>query len=525
MSFEATTQELMALLGVAVLIALLAERLRVSSAVALVAFGAGTAAIRPFPLPFALSEVLLFVFLPPLIFEAAWNIDIAVLRRVGRRIALLAVPGVVLVAGLIGGGIAATGLLPFSAAMLFGTIVSATDPIAVIAIFRRLHVPVDSADDRRRRIDRERRRRDRAVRCRDGVRLRNAASIGDAAAHVVLAILGGIVVGIVCGFAVALLMGRTSEAGIEVTATFVLAFLAYLAAVHVGFSGVFATAAAAIALRAVQQAHPVAAHAERRRLVLEHARLHRQRARVSADRIDDADALASAAAAGAGRGRDRGRDRLARGADPARHPRLGVARARSFWPGCAAASRLALALALPHDLPYREQIVDAVFGVVLFTLVVQGLTLEPLLARLGSKGRRAARRCLRRLRAGGGGSGNAGSASETLSEPGSAARANRSWAARPTLLGARARPRFERGRRGRRFAHRDRRPARSTASNGTVSSGSRKSSRACSSITVLANASAFGRISGSARLRPRTIEASISARTPASGIPLTGTRL
>ena len=44
---------------------------------------------------------------------------------------------------------------------------------------------------------------------------------------------------------------------------------------------------------------------------------------------------------------------------------------------------LALALALPATLPYREEIVDAVFGVVLFTLIVQGISLEPLLARLG----------------------------------------------------------------------------------------------------------------------------------------------
>jgi CPA1 family monovalent cation:H+ antiporter len=44
---------------------------------------------------------------------------------------------------------------------------------------------------------------------------------------------------------------------------------------------------------------------------------------------------------------------------------------------------LVLALALPVDVPYRTSIIDAVFAGVLFTLVVQGVTLEPLLARLG----------------------------------------------------------------------------------------------------------------------------------------------
>jgi hypothetical protein len=60
-----TTAILVVLLGVAVLVALGAERLRIPSAVALVAFGAGTAAIHPVPLPFHFGDTLLFIFLPP----------------------------------------------------------------------------------------------------------------------------------------------------------------------------------------------------------------------------------------------------------------------------------------------------------------------------------------------------------------------------------------------------------------------------------------------------------------------------
>src|ERR1700722_19937221 len=107
-----TATILVGLLGVAVLVALAAERLRVPSAVALVAFGAGTAAIHPVPLPFHFGDALLFIFLPPLIFEAAWAIDPGSLRRAALRIALLALPGVVLVAGSIGFGVALTGQPP-----------------------------------------------------------------------------------------------------------------------------------------------------------------------------------------------------------------------------------------------------------------------------------------------------------------------------------------------------------------------------------------------------------------------------
>jgi CPA1 family monovalent cation:H+ antiporter len=58
-------------------------------------------------------------------------------------IAVLAVPGVLLTTGVIAAGLSVTGQLPVVAAFMFGTIVSATDPVGVIAIFRRLNVPLD----------------------------------------------------------------------------------------------------------------------------------------------------------------------------------------------------------------------------------------------------------------------------------------------------------------------------------------------------------------------------------------------
>ena len=58
-------------------------------------------------------------------------------------IAVLAVPGVLLTTGVIAFGLSLSGQLPFVAAFTFGTIVSATDPVGVIAIFRRLNVPLD----------------------------------------------------------------------------------------------------------------------------------------------------------------------------------------------------------------------------------------------------------------------------------------------------------------------------------------------------------------------------------------------
>jgi CPA1 family monovalent cation:H+ antiporter len=54
-----------------------------------------------------------------------------------------------------------------------------------------------------------------------------------------------------------------------------------------------------------------------------------------------------------------------------------------FWGGLRGALALALALALPEDLPRRDAIVTITFAVVAFSVFAQGLTITPLLRRLG----------------------------------------------------------------------------------------------------------------------------------------------
>ena len=54
-----------------------------------------------------------------------------------------------------------------------------------------------------------------------------------------------------------------------------------------------------------------------------------------------------------------------------------------FWGGLRGALALALALAIPDDLPYRQEILTVTFGVVAFSVFVQGLTITPVLRRFG----------------------------------------------------------------------------------------------------------------------------------------------
>jgi monovalent cation:H+ antiporter, CPA1 family len=377
-----TATILVGLLGVALLVALVAERIRVPSAVALVAFGAGTAAIHPVALPFHFGDALLFIFLPPLIFEAAWLIDPAALGRTALRIALLALPGVVLVAGTIGFGIALSGQLPLASAIVLGAIVSATDPVAVIAIFRRLHVPVDLLTI----VEGESIANDGVAIVLYALALAFASggaagSLTVASEHAVTAIVGGIVIGVACAFVVAFAMGRTRSGPLEISATVVLAFLAYLGADALQCSGVFATAAAGIALRGFAHIAPVT------------------------DNADDVDTFWSAIAFIVNAMVFLATGLVVQVSRIAHHPLLvGVAilaavlsrvvlaglvirpatwRITVVFAGMRGGLSLALALALPPALPFRDEIVDAVFGVVLFTLIVQGVALEPVLRRLG----------------------------------------------------------------------------------------------------------------------------------------------
>lgn len=375
------TTALTALLGAAVLVAIVAERLRVPHTVALVAFGTAIAAVHPIDLPFHFGDTLLFVFLPPLIFEAAWTIDPEVLRRVAGRVTLLAFPGALAVVAAIAAAVTWSGALPPGAALLLGVIVAPTDPVAVIAIFRRLRVP----SDLQMIVEGE------SI-ANDGVAIVLFASVlafasgtaipgtGVTAFHAVLAIVGGSAVGAVFAVGVTLVTGRTSDPAIVVTASIVLAFLSYLAADAMGLSGVFATASAAIVLRG---SGPSAGHRSRvaevdafwsalafvaNAFVFLLTGLSLQLGRIGHEPVLVAVTVAAAVVS---------RAVLAGAVIRDRSWRIAVLLA-----GMRGGLSLALALAIPEAIPHRAEIIDAVFGVVFVTLVVQGLALQPVVKRL-----------------------------------------------------------------------------------------------------------------------------------------------
>src|SRR5277367_4680683 len=130
----------LALLGLAILVALAARRLHLPYTVGLVLAGAALAATRS-QAGLALTHDLIFdVVLPPLLFEAALNLRWTDLKRDLVPVVALSTIGVALCALVVAGGLTVWLGWPLESALVFGALISATDPIAVIALIKQSRV-------------------------------------------------------------------------------------------------------------------------------------------------------------------------------------------------------------------------------------------------------------------------------------------------------------------------------------------------------------------------------------------------
>jgi monovalent cation:H+ antiporter, CPA1 family len=368
------------LIAGAVAVSIVAERVRIPAAVLLVAVGAVVGAARHVRPPFDFGPAVLFVFLPPLVFEAAWSIDLQALRAQIGRVVLLAVPGTLISALAVAGAAVAIGALPFDLGLLFGAMVAATDPVAVIAAFRRTAVPTAV----KTLVEAESLSNDGIGVALYGIAL--AAATGAAIswstgiAHAMIAVIGGVAIGCVCAIPLWLALRVTDESTYEVAATVALAYGSYLIADAFKLSGIFATAAGAVMLRALLAQRP---HMTNR---------------------DDVDVVWNAAAYVGNAIVFLATGLTINAARAIHHPVFIIvsivvvmvtrivlacvtvpdfaARVTVVLAGMRGALPLALALSLPATLPQRSEILDGVFAIVLFTLVVQGAPLEPVLRSL-----------------------------------------------------------------------------------------------------------------------------------------------
>ena len=138
---QITVRVLILLLLVASAVAMATKWVRVPYTLALVIVGLVISPMHFLPAVHISPDLILLIFLPALLFEAAWNLKLDQLRRNLLPILVLAVAGVVLSTGVIG-VILHYGLgLSWRPALLFGAMISATDPVSVLALFKTLALP------------------------------------------------------------------------------------------------------------------------------------------------------------------------------------------------------------------------------------------------------------------------------------------------------------------------------------------------------------------------------------------------
>jgi CPA1 family monovalent cation:H+ antiporter len=121
-------------------VAIVTKWIRLPYSIALVIVGLFIGVFHWLPVVTMTPELILLIFLPALLFEASWNLHLETLKTCVKPVALLATLGVLLSALIVGLLLHAITGFDFKLALLFGAMISATDPISVLSLFKRLRV-------------------------------------------------------------------------------------------------------------------------------------------------------------------------------------------------------------------------------------------------------------------------------------------------------------------------------------------------------------------------------------------------
>ncbi|HLM62909.1 MAG TPA: Na+/H+ antiporter [Acidimicrobiales bacterium] len=355
-------------------------------------------------------DMVLLVFLPPLLYSAAFFSDMRALRGYARALSLTSVGLVLTTTVLVAVPAHAVLGLPWPMAFALGAIVSPTDPVAATAIMRRLGAPRRIVN----LVEGESLVNDAvalvAYRVALAAAVEGSFSLLDASLEFLVSTGGGVALGLAVGYVIGEIRRRLDDSPTEITISLITGYVAFLPAEQLHLSAVLAVVTAGLYLgwRAPELASPptrLQAFAVWEVLTfLLNATLFvliglqlpvvvdGLTGRPLAELVGDA-ALVSAVVIGARFAWLFTTPYLLRALDrrpQQRERRVGAAaRVVIAWSGLRGAVSLATALALPLEtdartrLPGRDLIVFVTFAVVLVTVVGQGLTLPALIRRLG----------------------------------------------------------------------------------------------------------------------------------------------
>jgi monovalent cation/hydrogen antiporter len=374
-------------------------RLNVPYPVVLVVGGLVLGLVPGLPVPDLDPDIVFFAFLPPLLYAAAFQAsayelraNVVAINRLAVGLVLVTVAAVAAVAHAVAG-------IPWAAAFVLGAVLGPTDPVSAAAIVRRLGAParIEAILEGEALVN-------------DGTALTaykialaavagSALGAGETVGKFVLIAAGGIAIGAAVGWVLAHVRIAAREPSIDVVLSVLTPFAAYVPAEQLGVSGVLAVVAAGVYIgtRSLELSE---AGGRLRTIAFWQASefllnsllflLVGLQVQQIVENIEGKD-LGTLAAEAALLAVVVLAVRMAWALVVTKHA---AARERVVvgWSGMRGAVSLAAALAIPlHGFPDRDLVIFLAYGVVLITLVVPGLTLAPLIERLGL-GQSAARR-------------------------------------------------------------------------------------------------------------------------------------
>ena len=382
------------LLVVSAIVALTARRLAIPYSIALVLAGLGLGLSGILHPPTLSKELLFAVFLPGLIFEAAVELDSDEFWRNRITIFSLALPGLIIATPIVAAGLVlflgpTRAAIAWGPAFVFATLIAATDPIAVVALVRTLGAPT-----------------------RLGVLIESESLLNDGTAAVAFtttvafvlgtspsvlravtgfayAIAAAIALGAAAGLATRRLVTVIDDARVIITITAVAAYGSFIVAEAIHASGVIAVVTAGL----------LVGDEPSRRAIADEARhaLHTFWDYV-AFALNSVVFLLIGFQAGVGS--------LVNAWLPITIAFVVVTVARAIatyavvsvmpqserlvkgwtailaWAGLRGSLAMVLALSLPTEMPQRDLVIEMTIGVVVLSILVQGLTAGPLLRRL-----------------------------------------------------------------------------------------------------------------------------------------------
>lgn len=392
---------LVVLLLIALVVILVTRQLRIPYTLGLVIVGLLLRLVIQEPAIHLTPDLVLFVFLPALLFEGSWSTSLSNLRENWFVILLLALPGLLLGIILIAVPLHFFAGLMWEEAFLLAAVLSPTDPVAVLGLFRQLQV------------------NERLSSIIEGESLFNdgvAGSLYQVFLAIMLAALhhepatlggvllegsgtfvfmagGGILIGLGVGFLVSHFVSHIDDPLIEVTITLITAYGTYLLADRVGVSGIMAVICSGLVLGSYGRATGMS-----------------DRTTETVDTFWSVVAFLANALLFLLVGIDLNPLHFFENNQvgpllfiallviisvviarfiivlllPTQIPPFSGMRMRSwrfiiFWSGLRGALSMALILALPPETPLRDELVFATYTIVLFTLLVQGLSIRSFL--------------------------------------------------------------------------------------------------------------------------------------------------